>query len=111
MSVELPVTYPLKFPFEHKGTRHVEIRIVRRAKAKDLVMADRQPGPTGREASLLAAVSNLDFGAVAEMDALDFSSVCAMAGLDFLSQSGTPAPSGATSSSSTAIPDGGSQSS
>lgn len=111
MNAALPITYPLEFPFEHKGKRYTEIRILRRAKAKDLVAGDRQPGPTGREAALLAAVSDFDFATVAEMDALDFTTVCARAGLDFLLQSGPPAPSDAPSSSSIAGPDGGSQSS
>lgn len=108
MSEALPITLPLKFPFEHKDRTVTEIRIVRRAKARDLVAADRQPGPTGREASLLAAVSDLDFAAISEMDALDFNEVCARAGVHFLSQSGAPALSVAPSSSSTAGPDGGS---
>lgn len=111
MSDALPITFPLQFPFEHKGRRIDEIRILRRAKAKDLIAADRQPGPTGREASLLAAVSDFDFATVAEMDGLDFDTVCARAGVHFLSQSGAPAPSGAPSSSSIAGPDGGSETS
>ena len=104
----LPFTIPLGFPFEHQGKTRSEITIQRRAKAKDLVAADRQPGPTGREASLLAAVSDFDFAAVAEMDALDFNDVCSKAGVHFLAQSGAVKTSTAPSLSSIPGPAGGS---
>ena len=103
---EFPVDFPLFFPFGHRGKVHSEISILRRAKARDLIAADRQPGPTGREASLLAAVSNFDFATVAEMDGLDFSNACTKAGVYFLSQSGALETSIEPSSSSTPGPAG-----
>ena len=103
---KLPITLPIKFPFDHGGKTYAEIVIKRRAKAKDLIAADRQPGPHGREASLLAAVSDFDFATVGEMDGLDFNDSCAKAGIYFLSQSGLLETSTAPSLSSTPGPAG-----
>lgn len=106
-----PIAIPLKFPFEHRGQTRSEIRIVRRAKAKDLIAADRQPGEEGREAALLAAVSDFDMGTIGEMDALDYNRAKDEARISFLLQSGTAARSADPSLSSTPGPDGGSESS
>ena len=106
-----PLILPLSFPIEHRGKTHTEIRILRRARARDLVDADRQPGETGREAALLAAVSDFDLPTVGEMDAHDFHRVIDLAAVRFLSQSGAAAKSTEPSSSSTPTPAGGSTSS
>ena len=111
MKAMKPIVHPLRFPFEHRGKTHSEIRFLRRAKASDLIAADRQPGEMGREASLLAAVSDFDFSQVGEMDALDFDEARTKAGSSFLLQSGAAATSTEPSSSSTPGPTGGSTSS
>ena len=111
MSAMEPIAIQLKFPFDFRGKNHSEIRILRRAKAKDFIAADRQPGEEGREASLLAAVSDFDMATVGEMDGLDYFDVKNRAGISFLSQSGAAATSTDPSSPSTPGPAGDSQTS
>ena len=101
-----PIVIPLKFPFDFRGKTYTEIRILRRAKAKDFVATDRQPGPEGREASLLAAVSDFDFATIGEMDGLDYHEAKERSRIAFLSQSGAAATSTDPSSSSTPGPAG-----
>ena len=92
-----PMAIPLAFPFEYKGATYTEFTVERRAKAKDLIAAERQPTPSGREAALLASVSNVGFDVVGEMDLADYRSITARTGTDFLSVSGSEAMLGAPS--------------
>ena len=98
-------TFALVHPVEHQDKTYAELS-VRRAKVKDLIAAERQPGEIGREAALLAICAGVDFAVVGEMDVSDYHSIVTRTGIDFLSQAGPAAAPGGASSSSTAGPAG-----
>ena len=101
----LPETFPLAHPVEHGGKTYTKIT-VRRAKVRDIIAAERQPGETAREAQLLAILADVPFGMVGDMDAGDYHSICARAGIGFLLGAFLAAPSGDSSSPSTPAPAG-----
>ena len=111
MSKSQPQTYPLEFSFEHNAKTYTEITVKRRPRVRDLIAAERQPGELGREAALLASISDFDFATIGEMDSDDFTSISAKAGAHFLSQRGDAGTSTGPSSSSTRGPTGDSQTS
>ena len=92
-------THTLAHPVTVRGKTYAELTI-RRPLVRDMIAADRQPGPMGKDAALVAACAGIDITDFGHVDAADFRAILAQGGrLGFFPSENGMASSAATSSS------------